>query len=262
MRFAVFMGLLCLCACASDRLALTPPRGVDFSGQWRLNEADSDDPIRLIQAQAVDPSKATAAGGGQGGQGGQGGGGRGGRRGGGFGGGPGVAGPMGPTMPAVGALRDGLRWPSKDLDVRQNGGVVSISSGGIERVYKPTRGDKKPHAKKRADDEHRPEDVDAPPVDATARAPFRGRGDGAPAICGWDDKSLVVQGEPDDDHPSFEQRYLLSDDGRRLIEVVTFKGGRSNGYTVSRVWDRVVPGAPPPSEAEIDVSPLIPRDAH
>ena len=258
MRFAMFLVLLCLCACAGDRLALTPPRGVDFSGQWRLNEADSDDPIRLIQAQAVDPSRATAASGGQGGQGG----GRGGRRGGGFGGGPGVAGPLGPTMPAAGALRDGLGWPNKDLDIKQTGGVVAISSGGIERVYKPTRGDKKPHSKKHVDDEHRPEDVDSPAGNVAEHAPFRGRGDGAPAISGWDDKSLVVQGEPDDDHPSFEQRYLLSDDGQRLIEVVTFKGGRSNGYTVSRVWDRVVPGAPPPSEAEIDVSPLIPHSTH
>lgn len=258
MRFAMFLGLLCLCACAGDRLALTPPRGVDFSGQWRLNEADSDDPIRLIQAQAVDPSRATAASGGQGGQGG----GRGGRRGGGFGGGPGAAGPLGPTMPAAGALRDGLGWPNKDLDIKQTGGVVAISSGGIERVYKPSRGDKKPHSKKHVDDEHRPEDVDSSAGNAAEHAPFRGRGDGAPAISGWDDKSLVVQGEPDDDHPSFEQRYLLSDDGQRLIEVVTFKGGRSNGYTVSRVWDRVVPGAPPPSEAEIDVSPLIPHSTH
>jgi hypothetical protein len=160
-------------------------------------------------------------------------------------------------MPAVGALRDGLRWPNKDLDVKQTGGIVAISSGGIERVYKPTAGEKRPHHEKRAEDEHRPEDVDVPARQGPLAAPARGRGDGAPTICGWDEKALVVQGDPDDDHPPFEQRYLLSDDGRRLIEVVSFKGGRSNGYTVSRVWDRVVPGAPPPSEAEIDVSPLI-----
>jgi len=30
-------------------------------------------------------------------------------------------------------------------------------------------------------------------------------------------------------------------DGQRLIEVVGFTTGRSNGFTMSRVWDRVPP---------------------
>lgn len=252
MRVAVVLAVMLISACASDRLALTPARGVDLSGQWRLNEADSDDPLRLAQNQP-DPSKTAAAGqgrqGGQGGSGGQGGG-RG-RRGGGFGG-PGAVGPVGPTMPSVSALRDALRWPGKNLDINQTGGVVAISSGGLDRVYKPTGGEKTPHRKKTVDDEHRPEDVDPRPDDRR-----RGRGDGAPPICGWDERTLVVQGEPDDDHPPFEQRYVLSEDGQRLIQVVSFKGGRSAGYTVSRVWDKVVPGAPPPSDTAIDVSPLI-----
>jgi hypothetical protein len=76
--------------------------------------------------------------------------------------------------------------------------------------------------------------------------PSRDRGEGPPAACGWEDKTLVVQpGSPDGDGPPFEQRYSISADGQRLFEVVAFKGGRSGGYTVSRVWDRVSPDAAP-----------------
>ncbi len=54
------------------------------------------------------------------------------------------------------------------------------------------------------------------------------------------EKTLIVRGgDPDEDHPPFEEHYSLSDDGRRLVEVVEFKGGRSSGFTMSRVWDRV-----------------------
>ena len=70
--------------------------------------------------------------------------------------------------------------------------------------------------------------------------PSRDRGDGPTAACGWEDKTLVVEpGSPDGDRPPFEERYSVSADGQRLIEVVAFKGGRSGGYTISRVWDRV-----------------------
>jgi hypothetical protein len=78
--------------------------------------------------------------------------------------------------------------------------------------------------------------------------PSRGRGDAPPPRCGWDDRSLVVQsGEPDDDRPPYEQRFSLSDDGQRLVEVVLFKGGRSNGFVASREWDRA--GTPSASAA-------------
>jgi hypothetical protein len=50
---------------------------------------------------------------------------------------------------------------------------------------------------------------------------------------------VVQAGAPDDDHPPFEERYSLSEDGRRLIEVVGFKSSRSAGFTMSRVWERV-----------------------
>jgi hypothetical protein len=240
MRVAVVVTLVLLCACASEKLALAPPHGVDFSGQWRLNEADSDDPLRLAQNQA-DPSK-TAAGpgqpGGPGGQGGSGRGGRGGRGGGGAGGagGFGANGPTGPSMPGVGAMGEGLRWPGREVEIKQVAGVVAITSGGVNRVYQPVSFDQKPRHHKPPDDDPRDRDRDRP---------GRDRG-GAPTHCGWDDKTLVVQsGEPDDDHPPFEKRYSVSEDGQRLIEVVGFKGGRSGGFTLSRVWDRVVPGSTP-----------------
>ena len=45
-------------------------------------------------------------------------------------------------------------------------------------------------------------------------------------------------GRSDDERPPFEEQYSLSEDGQRLIEIVGFRGGRSNGFTMSRVWDR------------------------
>jgi hypothetical protein len=236
MRVAMVVTLVFLSACAGEKLALAPPPGVDLSGRWRLNEADSDDPLRLVQNQAADPSKASAGQGSPGGQGGQGGRGRG--RGGGSGGFGGGAGPGGPTMPGIGAMGEGLRWPGKEVEIKQVAGVVAITSAGVNRVYQPVSGDGKHHHRK-------------PPNDDGSNGrdmPARDRGDGPPALCGWEDKTLVVQGgEPDDDQPPFEERYSLSDDGQRLIEVVGFKGGRSGGFTLSRVWDRVVAGAPPPA---------------
>ena len=52
MRIAMLVGACFLAACASDRLWLpTPPSGVDLSGHWVLDEADSDDAQRLLQSQ-------------------------------------------------------------------------------------------------------------------------------------------------------------------------------------------------------------------
>jgi hypothetical protein len=73
MRIALVVALGFLTACAGQKLALAPPVGVDFSGSWKLNEADSDDPLRLTMSQLDTP--ATSAPGAAGGQGGQGGGG-------------------------------------------------------------------------------------------------------------------------------------------------------------------------------------------
>jgi hypothetical protein len=225
MRVAVILAALLLAACASQKLALLPPPGVDLSGRWKLNDADSDEPQRVLQSQTTasgTPAAADPSGGRSGG-----------RRGRGSAGGPGggLGGPTGPSAPPVGTMSEGLRWPGKDVEIKQSAGVVTVMSGGRTRIYKPAEAQKKP--KKPPRDEDRSRDM-----------PARGGGD-APSLCGWDDKTLVVQsGDPDDDHSPFEERYSLSEDGQRLVEVVGFHGGRSNGFTMFRVWDRV-PATPP-----------------
>jgi hypothetical protein len=225
MRLVVAVAVVCLAACASDKLAQAPPAGVDFSGRWKLNEADSDDPQRLLQAQLNAPApgqNTTSPGGGGGGSG------RGGRQGGGRGGASGMnpTGPGGPVMPSVSVMAEGLRWPGKQLEVKQVAGVVAFTSGGINRVCEPADSGRKHSHHANGDGASEGRD-----------APVRGR-DVPPPRCGWEEKTLIVQGgDPDDDHPPFEEQYSLSEDGR-LVEVVTFKGGRSSGFTMSRVWDR------------------------
>src|SRR5882762_2285523 len=212
MRLVVVVTVMCLAACASEKLQQAPPAGVDFSGRWQINEADSDDPQRLIQAQIDGPAKAQSTSGGSGGGGS--GGGRGGRQGGGRGGAGGMVpgGPNGPVMPPVSAMSEGLRWPGKQLDIKQVAGVVAFSSNGINRVCQP---------------------MDAGKV-------HRHHPDSAGRDRGSSEKTLIVQGgDPDDDRPPFEEQYSLSQDGQRLIEIVGFRGGRSSGFTMSRVWDRL-----------------------
>jgi hypothetical protein len=227
MRLVVSMAVVCLAACASDKLAQAPPAGVDFSGRWKLNVADSDDPQRLVQAQLNPPAGGQSTSGGGGGSrgGGRQGGGRGGP-GGGMGG-MGSGGPSGPMMPSVGVMSEGLRWPGKELEVKQVAGVVAFTSDGIDRVCQPMNGGK-PH--------HHSGDRDGASPHGGTRAQGR---DSAPPRCGWTEKTLIVQGgDPDDERPPFEEHYSLSDDGQRLVEVVVFNGGRSSGFTMSRVWDR------------------------
>jgi hypothetical protein len=217
MRIVVALALLCVAACASEKLEQGPPPGVDFSGRWKLNEADSDDPQRLIE------SPIEAPGNGQGGSGG-----RGGHQGGGRGG-PGDMGigmPGGPVMPSLGALGEGLRWPGKQLEIQQAGGVVTFVSDGNSVVCQPMEGGK-PHPGT-ADHGGNP----GRPAHSRSR-------EMPPPRCGWSEKTLVMKtGDPDEDHAPFEQHFSLSEDGRRLVEVVGFKGGQSRGFTMSRVWDR------------------------
>jgi hypothetical protein len=220
------LAVLCLAACASEKLAQAPPVDVDFSGHWKLNEADSDDPQRLLQAQfnqAASAQNDRSTGGSWG---------RGGRQGGGRGGaGMPVAGPAGPIMPSMSGLGEGLRWPGKVLEIKQVAGVVAFTSGGASRVCQPTDAAGRPHR-------HHNSSNDRDGATSGRDPPPRAR-DAPPPRCGWAEKTLIVQGgDPDDDHPPFEEHYSLSDDKQRLVEVVAFTGGRSSGFTMSRVWDR------------------------
>jgi hypothetical protein len=122
MRLVVVLAAVYLAGCASEKLEQAPPAGVDFSGSWKLNVADSDDPQRLIQAQFNIPAAGQSAppSGGPGGRNGRQGGGRG------VAGYPG--GPGGPVMPSVAILSEGLRWPGKQLEIKQVAGVVAFTS--------------------------------------------------------------------------------------------------------------------------------------
>jgi hypothetical protein len=219
MRVAVLAAILCLSACAGDKLSLAPPPGVDFSGQWKLNEADSDDPTHLTQAASGQAGGGNARSGGPGGQGGRGGG-----RGGGNTPGLGYPGGIGPATPSLSALGAALRWPGKRLQIKQEGSVLTFTSDGKYRVCQPGTHEKKSgHHRDSSDRDALPAARDAPPPH-----------------CGWSDKTLIVQSnDPDEDRPPFEEHYSTTADGQRLIEMVTFKGGRYTGFAASRVWDRV-----------------------
>jgi hypothetical protein len=224
MRIAVVMAAVALAGCASDKLASAPPKEVDVSGHWKLNAADSDDPVRLMQTQLANAT----AGAGPGGQTGPSG--RGGRQN--RGGGLGPGGPTGPAMPPVTALDEALRWPGKDLTLKQSSGIVTFVSDGTSTVCRLAATGEKHH--------HRPSGTDD--ASPSRDAPAHGRGDVPPPLCGWDEGTLVVKsGDNDDEQPPFEQRFSLADDGQRLVEVVVFRGGRSSGFTASREWDRSQP---------------------
>jgi hypothetical protein len=226
MRILMTMALVCVASCASEKLAQAPPAGVDLTGHWKLNDADSDDPQRLMQAQNAAAGQSTAPGGSGGGSGGGGRGGRGGGRGG--AGAMGMGGPGGPAMPSASAMAEGLRWPGKQLEIRQVAGVVAFTSDGGSVVCQPMDGGHHGHHGDSADGDSSRRD-----------APSRSR-DAPPPRCGWMEKILIVENrESEDEHPPFEEHFGLSDDGRRLVEIVDFKGGRSSGFTMSRVWDRV-----------------------
>jgi hypothetical protein len=212
-----------LAACASEQLALAPPPGVDFSGTWKLNQADSDDPQRLLPNQ-TEPGRAKASsggstGGGPSGGGGPPGGGRGGKRGGRSSSGAGEAGAQAPPSSAtLRVLGSSLHWPGKDLQIKQVAGTVELTSENITRVYHPAG------AKR-----HKP--ISANGEGALRRA-------GLPPLCGWSAKTLVVLGgDSEDDRLPLEQHFGISEDGQRLVEVVGVKG-HMDGFTMSRVWDR------------------------
>jgi hypothetical protein len=224
MRIASALAVCVLAGCASGNLASAPPAGVDLSGHWKLNVADSDDPQRLLQSQIAAATANTSSDGQAGSPG------RGGRNGS-RNSLPG--GPAGPTIPSVLVLDEGLRWPGRDLTITQASGTVTFVSDGNPRLCRSHQGQG-----------HHPSGAPGSRDSAS-----RGRGDAPPPRCGWDERTLVVQSsEAEEDRPPFEQRFSVSDDGQRLEEIVVFKGGRSSGFVASREWDRATDsGAAPPA---------------
>jgi hypothetical protein len=221
MRLIVLAAIIAMSACASDNLSLAPPHGVDFTGKWKLNEADSDNPLRLQQT-----ANGQAAGAGNtGDSGGRGGGGRGGR--GGRGGSESAGNPTlrPPATPSMDVLGESVGFPGSRLEIKQVGGIVAFTSDGKNQVCQPGEAKKPRHHGNSSDRD----------------APLRSEREIPPPTCGWSDKTLIVHSaDPDEDRSAaFEERYSISEDGRRLVEEVSFKGGRSNGFTLSRVWDRV-----------------------
>lgn len=212
MRVALFAAVVFISACASDELRSAPPAGVDFSGHWKLNVADSDDPMHLLQIANAQAAAAAdnAANSGRGGRGGR--------------GGAGYPGLIPPATPSVGALAEASRFPGRQLDIKQMGGVLTFSSAGQTRVCQPGA------ARKTSRRHYSASDRDAP-LPAAREAP--------PPRCSWLEKTLIVRStEQDEDRPPFDEHYSISEDGQRLVEEVNFRGGRSNGFTMSRVWDR------------------------
>ncbi len=212
MRLAVLAAITVLSACASDRLSMAPPPGVDFSGHWKLNEADSDDPMHLLQAANQSSGGAGSA---------PDSGGRGGRGGRGSYGAPVFV----PATPPMGYLSEAVRYPGKLLEIKQVGGIVAFTSEGKNRVCQPEE-------RKKISQHHR---------SASDRdAPLRASRDIPPPKCGWSEKTLIVSSaEIGEDRPPFEEHYSIAEGGQRLLEEVSFRGGRSNGFILSRVWDRL-----------------------
>ncbi len=208
MRWAVLCVMVWVAGCASDKLALAPPAGVDFTGRWRLNAADSDDPQRVLLTQSEQAAEAARS-----------------RP----QGAPGAMPPLGlgaAPVPSVSALSEGVAWPGRDLEVHQREGVIIFRSGGVDRTYVPSSADA--HTVRRGDDSRRRDEP-------------RGRSD-APPVCGWDERTLVVLNENGDDPPPpFQRRYDLSPDGARLIETVRYQGSFGESFALTRVWDRVTP---------------------
>jgi hypothetical protein len=202
----LFMSVV-LSACAGEKLAPSPPPGVDLSGEWHLDAAESDDPQRLADALA-NPAASGAANA----SGGQSGGGR--RRGGGQSAGTAaIPGATGAPL-SMSAVSEVLQWPGKDLDIKQAAGVATFTSDGQDRIYRPT----------------------------DRAAPVKKSKHGGTQVCGWSGPKLVVQVEPDDDRPKFEEQYALSTDKDRLVQIVLIKSGRMSGFAMSRTWDRVDDG--------------------
>jgi hypothetical protein len=95
---------------------------------------------------------------------------------------------------------------------------VELASGNTNRIYRAVSPNK-----------HTPASAD--------HGVTRGR-DGLSPLCGWSGKTLVVVVADSDDGHAVKQHFSIAEDGRSLVEVVGVKG-HMDGFTMSRVWDRV-----------------------
>jgi hypothetical protein len=192
---------------------LAPPPGVDFTGRWKFNADDSDDPMHLLQIASAQAAAAAdnAANSGRGGRGGH-------------SQGAGYPTLMLPATPSISLLADASRFPGKQLDVKQTAGVVTFTSEGTTRVCQPGDAKTPRHHSNSSDRD----------------APLPAARDAPPPHCAWSERTLIVRSsEAAEDRPPFEEHYSISEDGKRLIEEVNFRGGRSSGFVMSRVWDRL-----------------------
>ncbi len=215
MRVAILAAIILLSACATDSVSLAPPAGVDFSGRWKFNGADSDDPMHLLQIANAQASaaadNANSGGGGRGARGGR--------------GGVGYPSLTPPATPSINVLAEASRFPGKLLEIKQVASVLTFTSEGQTRVCQP------------GDSKRPPRHHSRPSSDRDA--PLPAARDTPPPRCGWSEKTLIVRSsEVDEDRPPFEEHYRMSEDGQRLVEEVSFRGGRSSGFVMSRVWDR------------------------
>ncbi len=223
---------------------------VDFSGHWVLNQADSDDPQRILQSQFKAAVGKTSDTGGNGGDGSGGGrrGGRGSGRGGGSGGrqggsqsgssdsNDGGVSPIGRgPLPSMDLMSAAVRWPGKSLVITQSGETVTLNSDeATVECKRMSLSEKKPRTQKPSSGEHRRSATDAD----------------LKQFCGLTGKSLVLHtGNMDEDHPPFVERFKISADGSRLIELVGF-GQRGGGFSLSRVWDKAADTAQTPTNPQ------------
>ncbi len=114
---------------------------------------------------------------------------------------------------SVAALVDALRWPGKDLVIKQLGGVVAFSSGGESRVCQPS---------------------DRLAAEVRAR-----HGRDAQPVCGWSGQALLVEAVPDDGGETIEDQYRVSADRRQLVQRIRESTANGRRVDMVRVWDRL-----------------------
>ena len=111
------------------------------------------------------------------------------------------------------ALVDALRWPGKDLVIKQLAGVVAFSSGGESRVCQPS--------------------------DRSLAAVRVPQGRDQQSVCGWTGDALLVESVPDEGGEMLEDRYRVSADHQHLVQRIRELTANGGHIDMVRVWDRV-----------------------